>query len=147
MEGHPSLSRRHFCLVGMSEAGQRIMFCVFLTPWDGPHRGSRLRDGALGCWTSSRQQPRHCQYLPAAARTTRPADNQFQLTPTEMQPLTSITMRPDLLAIMTAFSSSNAILQTDSAGFDSSRSNWPVCKFQTLARPSLPPLTIRVLSN
>ena len=61
--------------------------------------------------------------------------------------LTSITVLFARLAMITHFSSSKATLHTDSAGWLSSRTSWPVFRLQILTRPSLPPLTIRTPSN
>lgn len=61
--------------------------------------------------------------------------------------LTSMMVRSARLAMITAFSSSKATLQTACAGVLSSRTSWPVRRSHTLTRPSLPPLTTRVSSN
>jgi hypothetical protein len=60
---------------------------------------------------------------------------------------TSMMVLPPRLAMMTAFSSSNTTLHTASAGLLNSRTRVPFLTSQTLTRPSLPPLTILVLSN
>ena len=60
---------------------------------------------------------------------------------------TSIIVLFNRLAIITHFSSSNATLQTASAGDESSRTSWPLLRSHTLTLPSLPPLTTRVSSN
>jgi hypothetical protein len=80
-------------------------------------------------------------------RMTRPAEVSIDTKDTGAEPPTSITVRFDRLAIITAFSSSKATLQTASAGWLSSRTSWPVSTLQTLTRPSLPPLKIRLSSN
>jgi hypothetical protein len=61
--------------------------------------------------------------------------------------LTSIIVLLLRLAITTHFSSSNATLQTASAGAVNSLTSCPVFKSQTLTLPSLPPLTTLVSSN
>lgn len=60
---------------------------------------------------------------------------------------TSIIVLEVRIAKITAFSSSNATLHTASAGLESSQTRRPVRRSQTLTRPSLPPLTMRVSSN
>jgi hypothetical protein len=67
---------------------------------------------------------------------------------TDLSPvLTSITVLPFRLAMMTHFSSSKTTLQTASAGWLSSLTRVPFFRSQTFTRPSLPPDTILELSN